>query len=359
MKNTRAPSDNEVVKQYAKYKRRKVRIGIFLIAGLFVLTAVALYSGAMRLSVGQIIEAFLRHGDKMHEVIVWNIRFPRIWAAIIAGMSLSLAGCVMQCVLRNPLASPFTMGVSQSAGFGAAFAIIVLSSHNPQCNILSFLLNNPYVVVLSAFIASLTYISIILLLVRFTGLSPEAMVLAGVAMGTLFSAGTTLLQYFAEDVKVASVIFWTFGDMGRAGKADVFIMFITLFSAIVYFMGNRWEYNALEGGEETAKALGVNTGRLRVISVLIASLITAVCVSFVGIIGFIGLIAPHMTRRIIGGDHRYLIPISAIFGGALLLVADTVSRMILSPVILPVGILTSFMGAPLFIYLIWKKRKLY
>ena len=178
-------------------------------------------------------------------------------------------------------------------------------------------------------------------------------------MGTLFSAGTMLLQYFAKDVEVASVVFWTFRDIGRAGRADVLVMLLITIPAAIYFMRNRWEYNVLEGGEEHAKALGVHTGRLRIVGILVASLMTAVSVAFLGIIGFIGLVAPHITRRIIGGDHRYLIPITAVFGGLLLLVADTVSRTLLSPVIVPVGIVTSFMGVPLFIYLIWKKRKLY
>ena len=350
---------SDVVKQYEKYKRRKVFVGIFLAAALFALAVYSLCLGSMRISIGQIIAAFMRNGDKVHEVIIWNIRFPRIWEAIIAGMSLSLSGCAMQCTLRNPLAAPFTIGVSQSAGFGAAFAIIVLGSVSAHNTALPAVLNNPYTVVLCAFIASFACILTILLLAKFARLSSQAMVLAGVAMGTLFSAATMLLQYFAEDVKVASVIFWTFGDMGRAGKADVLIMFAVLIPALIYFMSNRWEYNALESGEETAKALGVNTERLRLVSILMASLVTSVSVAFLGIIGFIGLIAPHITRRIVGSDYRYLIPISAVFGSVLLLAADTVSRTILSPAMLPVGILTSFMGAPLFIYLILKKRKSY
>lgn len=334
---------------YAKYKRGKILFGAFLVLFLLALAVCSLCAGSVRLNIGQIIDAIFCHGDRMSEVIVWNIRIPRILAAIIAGMGLALAGCIMQSVLRNPLAAPFTMGVSQSAGFGAAFAIIVLGSGNTHAA----------PVVLCAFSASLAAIFVILMLAKFAGLSPQATVLAGIAMGTLFSAATTFLQYFAEDVKVASVIFWTFGDIGRAGKTDVFIMFIILIFAFIYFFAGRREYNILEGGEETAKALGVNTERVRLLGILIASLVTAVSVAFLGIIGFIGLIAPHITRRIIGSDYRYLIPISAIFGGALLLVADTVSRTILSPAVLPVGIATSFMGVPLFIYLIWKKRMLY
>ncbi len=348
----------EEVKKYARYKRRKARVGLFLLAALFAVAVLSVCVGAVHLSIGQVIDALMRHGDKMREIIIWNIRLPRVFAAIIAGMGLALAGCVMQCVLRNPLASPFTMGVSQGAGFGAAFAIIFLGAGSAYSAVLPAILNNPYTVVIFAFLGSLAGISMILLLARFARLTPQAMVLAGIAMGTLFSAATMLLQYFAEDVKVASVIFWTFGDMGRAGRTDVLIMLLITIPAVIYFMLNRREYNVLESGEETAKALGVNTERLRLAGILFASLITSVSVAFLGIIGFVGLIAPHMMRRVVGADHRYLIPITAIFGGLLLLVADTISRTVLSPVVLPVGILTSFMGVPLFMYLILQKRKL-
>jgi len=358
-KKDKTTHSGDVVSQYARYKRKKFFIGFFLVLALIAIAVYSMCAGSVRINIGQIIDVFARQGNKMNEIIIWNIRLPRIFAAIIAGMGLAVAGCVMQCVLRNPLASPFTMGVSQGAGFGAAFALIVL---NPLCangTVLPAILNNPYAVVLCAFLGSLIGVFIILLLAKFTGLSPQAMVLAGIAMGTLFNAATMLLQYFAEDIKVASVVFWAFGDIGRAGKSDVLAMFLITIPALVYFIRNRQEYNVLEGGEETAKALGVNTERLRVVGILLASLVTSVSVAFLGIIGFIGLVAPHMMRRVVGGDHRYLIPVSAVFGGALLLGADTISRTIMSPVILPVGILTSFMGVPLFIYLIWKKRRLY
>ena len=358
MKINKKEDKSGAAAEYARYKRRKARIGLYLAIVLFVVAVAAVCIGSVQVTISQIIDALMRHGDKMREIIIWNIRIPRVFAAVIAGMSLALAGCVMQCVLRNPLASPFTMGVSQAAGFGAALAIIFFGAGSAHSAGLPAVLNNPYAVVIFAFLGSLAGIFMILLLARFARLTPQAMVLAGIAMGTLFSAATMLLQYFAVDVKVASVIFWTFGDMGRAGRTDVLVMLLITIPAVIYFMRNRWEYNVLESGEETAKALGVNTERLRLVGVLFASLITSVSVAFLGIIGFVGLIAPHMMRRVVGADHRYLIPITAVFGGLLLLGADTLSRMILSPVVLPVGILTSFMGVPLFMYLILQKRKL-
>jgi len=343
--------------EYRHYTRRKVFFIIFSLILLFAIVICSLCVGSMHLTVGKVIGALLNPIEKASQVVIWNIRLPRIFAAIIAGISLAAAGCVMQCVLKNPLASPFTMGISQGAAFGAAFAIIILglgtkvNSHG--------ILNSPYIITIFAFLGSLIGIFVILSLARFARLSAEAMILAGIAMGTLFSSGTMLLQYFAEDIKVASVVFWTFGDIGRAGKKDILIMFFVTLPALIYFISKRWDYNVLGSGEESAKALGVNTESLRLSGILIAALVTSVSVAFLGIIGFIGLVSPHMMRRVIGGDHRFLIPASAVFGGILLLFADTLSRTIMSPVVLPVGILTSFMGVPLFIYLILKKRKQY
>ncbi|MBN2453466.1 MAG: iron ABC transporter permease [Candidatus Omnitrophica bacterium] len=350
--------DDDFTGRYARYKRGKMLFGLFLAAALLAVAVYSICAGSVYVSVGQILRALSGHGDRMNEIILWNIRLPRVFAAIIAGMSLALAGCVMQCLLRNPLASPFTMGISQAAGFGAAFALIVLAPGNVHiAGIPGAVLNNPYTVTLFAFAGSVIGIIVILSLAKFAGLSPQAMILSGVAMGTLFNAATMLLQYFAEDIKVASVIFWTFGDMGRVAKADVMVMLLVAVPAFFYFMRNRRAYNILAGGEDTAKSLGVRTGRLRFAGMLAASIITSVCVAFLGIIGFVGLVAPHMVRAVIGNDNRYLIPISAVFGALLLLGADTLSRTIMPPAVLPVGILTSFMGVPLFICLILKKRR--
>lgn len=171
-------------------------------------------------------------------------------------------------------------------------------------------------------------------------------------MVRFFAAATTLIQFFAQDVQVAAIVFWTFGDLGRASWPDVRIMFFLVMLALLYFMLHRWDYNAIDSGEETAKGLGVDVEKLRLGGMLISSLITSVAVAFLGIIGFIGLVAPHMMRRVIGGDHRFLIPGTTVMGCLLLLASDTLARTIIKPVVLPVGAITSFMGAPLFLYLL-------
>ena len=192
------------------------------------------------------------------------------------------------------------------------------------------------------------------MIARLRSLSPEAILLAGIAIGSLFSAGITLIQYFAQDVQVAAVVFWTFGDLGRASWKEIIIMAVIIGVSMIYFAVRQWDYNAMDNGEEAAKSLGVSVERIRFGGMFASSLITAAAVSFLGIIGFIGLIGPQIMRRIIGGDHRFLIPASALMGSLLLLVSDTFARSIVSPIILPVGAITSFMGAPMFLYLLMR-----
>jgi iron complex transport system permease protein len=198
---------------------------------------------------------------------------------------------------------------------------------------------------------------VILLISSIRGASPEVMVLAGVALSSLFTAGTAFLQYFADDTQLAAVVFWTFGDVGRVNWSELEIMTGVVLLAIIFFIANSWNYNAIDAGDETAKGLGVNVERIRLIGMVAAALVSAVIVSFLGVIGFIGLVCPHMVRRVIGDDQRYLIPGSTIFGGLLLLASDTAARLIISPYVLPVSILTAFMGAPVFIYLLLKGYK--
>jgi iron complex transport system permease protein len=183
------------------------------------------------------------------------------------------------------------------------------------------------------------------------------MVLAGVALSSLFTAGTMFLQYFADDTQLAAVVFWTFGDVGRVNWLELEIMTAIVLFVIIFFIANCWNYNAIDAGDETAKGLGVNVEKIRLIGMVAAAMVSAVIVAFVGVIGFVGLICPHMVRRVIGDDQRYLIPGSILFGGVLLLASDTTARLIILPYVLPVSVLTAFMGAPTFIYLLLKGYK--
>ncbi|HQA50584.1 MAG TPA: iron ABC transporter permease, partial [Syntrophomonadaceae bacterium] len=164
-------------------------------------------------------------------------------------------------------------------------------------------------------------------------------------------------QYFADETKISAVVFWTFGNLGAADWPELLLLTIVLFAALIYFLLNRWNFNAMESGADTAKSLGVNTRAVMLISMGISSLVSAVAVSFVGIISFVGLIAPHIMRRFVGNDYRFLIPCSAVAGALLLILADTFARLVIAPVILPIGAITSFLGAPMFLYLLYRGFK--
>ncbi|WP_292460915.1 iron ABC transporter permease [Methanothermococcus sp.] len=346
----------DIPQKYKQYTKKKIIFGIILVIILFLSAIYALCVGDYRLTINQVINALIGNGTGNAKLVIWNIRLPRIFAAITAGASLAVAGAVMQCILRNPLASPFTMGISHGAMFGASLAIILLGAGGAESTGRIFV-NNPYSITIFAFLGALIGVVVILLLAKLRGLTPEAMILAGVAMSSLFTAGTMLIQYFADDLQLAAMVYWTFGDLGRPLWNEIYIMVAIMIPALLYFIYRRWDYNALEAGEETAKSLGVNTEKIRLIGMLVASLLTSVDVAFLGIIGFIGLICPHIVRIFIGGDYRFLIPISALFGAVLLLISDTIARTIISPIVLPVGILTSFMGAPMFLYLLLRRYK--
>ncbi|MFP3952283.1 MAG: FecCD family ABC transporter permease [Candidatus Bathyarchaeia archaeon] len=341
---------------YEKYSKRRTLLGLSLLVFLILFALYSLFTGSYNLSLAELLQGLIR-GDKTVNLILWNIRLPRIISAIIAGLSLALAGAVMQSILRNPLASPYTLGISQGAAFGASFAIIVLGVGVLHRTGEGVTIINPYVVPFFAFAGSLIGVTVVMLLAKLRGLSPEAMILAGVAMGSLFQAATMLIQYFAEnEILVASVVFWTFGDLGRSVWREIGIMSVLAIVSLIYFLYRRWDFNALMEGDDVALSLGVDPKRVRIEGMILSSLLTAVCVSFLGIIGFIGLVAPHLIRLLIASDYRYLIPVSALTGSTLLLVSDTVGRTIISPVMIPVGIVTSFIGAPTFIYLLMRKR---
>ena len=347
----------DMYKQYIKKKW----IVLFSLAGiLFFMVVLSVSMGSSRIPLPETISAFFGGGAASSRVIIWNVRMPRIAAGIAVGTVLAMAGCVMQNVLRNPLAAPATLGVAQGASFGAALAIVNFGA-GIQINAgtaAAITITNPYMVTIFAFLGGIATTAVILALSRIGKVTPSVMILAGVALSAMFTGATTLVQYFADDVMLASVVFWTFGSLGRAGWNESALIFCLGIAAFLYFFFNRWNYNAMESGTHTAKSLGINVDALILVSMTVAALISAVAVAFVGIINFIGLIAPHMVRKFVGNDHRFLIPCSALMGAVLMLGADLASRMLRAPAVLPIGALTSFLGAPLFLYMIVKKGKI-
>jgi iron complex transport system permease protein len=341
--------------RYSRHQGRKYLV-ILVFTLLLVLAALAgIVLGSADIGFREVADVIASQASAVEHQVIVNIRLPRILSAIVTGAALAVSGAAMQSILKNPLGSPFTLGISNAAAFGAAFAVIILGAGSTQSGSANpVILNNPYAVTVSAFLWSLVSTGVIFLLARYKGATPEVMILTGIILGSLFSAGMTALQYFADDIEISTVVFWTFGDVGRASWRDFNILLVVVLAAMVVFVRNRWNYNALDAGDEVARSLGVHVERTRLVGMVTASLATAIAVSFFGIIAFVGLVVPHIVRRIIGGDERFLVPASAIFGGMFLLVSDTIARTLLAPVVLPVGILTSFLGAPLFLYLLIK-----
>ena len=333
---------------------------IALAAAVILMALVCLFIGSSHMSLGDCLRALTKSGDPAAVRIIWNIRIPRVLAAVIAGAGLSVSGLMMQTTLNNSMASPSTLGVSNAAVFGANLSIIAfaggfLSTGN---NLQSYAVGaNPYATSVMAFLFSTASILLILALCRIRAFSPNVVVLAGIAIGSVWTAATTVLQFYATDVGLSAAVIWSFGDLGRATYRTDAIMFVVVALSTVFFLLLSWHYNALLSGEATAKSMGVRVDGLRFASLLLSSVITAVCVSFLGVIGFVGIICPHVVKKLLGQDHRLSIPASALCGSLLLLAADTLSRSLGNGSALPVGAITSLLGAPFFIAIIFSKKE--
>ncbi len=331
------------------YSKEKLLIISFFVFITLVLIWISLISGNNGIAFEDTFKIFNQEGT--FSIIFQKIRVPRTLAAFFVGAALGLSGAMMQAVLKNPLASPFTLGISQASAFGASFAIIVLQAYSSTTSY-----EAGFITALFAFLTSMISTLLIISLGKKGNMSPESLILFGVALGAFFSAFTMLLQYFAEDTDAAATLFWTFGDLSKANNSSIFLISTVLILSLLFYFKIFWKFDALMLGEDSAKSLGINTSKLRFSSMIIASLLSAVSVCFFGIIGFIGLIAPHIVRLLIGNSHKFILPLSALSGGILLLLADIVSRTVLLPVIIPVGIITSMIGAPLFLYFLYVRR---
>ncbi|MBP3713524.1 MAG: iron ABC transporter permease [Bacilli bacterium] len=337
-----------VEKYQINYKKKIITFFVIFILTILMFL-ISTFVGSSGMSFVDVLKAIFKIGDQTNQIIVWNIRLPRVIAAIICGAGLSLAGLVMQTNLNNQMASPSTLGVSQAAVFGANLIIIPLAN--------SALGKNSYFITFFAFIFAMISILLILGLSSIRKFNPGTLVLAGIGLGMLFQALTTIIQYFSSDTQLSSAVFWTFGDLGRATYSEDLMMLIVVVLSLIIFMFFSNSYNAMLYGDDVATSLGVKVPLVRFISLFLASLITATCISILGIIGFIGIIAPHIMKRTIGYNHKSLIPTSAIFGSLVLLIADTISRIIVPGTSLPVGAITSILGVPLFIYVIFAKKE--
>lgn len=328
------------IEKILKHNRIKfITVGIILLVCLMVAGCVSLCMGTMKISLVDIIGAFT--GKNVAEnimAVIWNIRLPRIICAVVVGAGLGVSGVIFQGILQNPLADPYTIGISTGASFGASIALV-----------LSINLGIYFPVTLCALTgALLTLMGVIFIARKGKSLESSSLIIAGIIISSILSSGVSFLKMLAGE-SVSAIVFWIMGSMSAVGWNDVALVLpvVTICSVIAAVMADKLDIMSL--GDSNAQALGVNTNRLRLVYLIIGSVITAVCVSVCGVIGFVGLIVPHLLRFWLTAKNSVLIPMSAVLGGVLLLIADSITR-VFSAGEIPVGVLTTLIGGPFFIF---------
>ena len=281
-------------------------------------------------------------------LMVWELRVPRVALAVLGGAALAIAGVLFQGLLRNPLVSPFTLGIAPAAAFGAALAILFFGTSG----------SSGLPLVLGALTSALICTVIVLSLASTKRMEATTLILLGMALTQLFTALTAGLQYFADEETLASIVRWTWGSVNGSVWYQVITLLVVLAIALPYIQFRSGAVNAIAfAGDDAARSLGVPVSRVRLEVIFVAVLITAVTISFTGIIGFVGLVGPHIARLLIGANHRFLIPFSAFVGALLLVVSDAVGRVVIDPAVVPVGIVDALIGAPIFLYLILSRKR--
>ncbi|MCQ2069700.1 MAG: iron ABC transporter permease [archaeon] len=332
-------------------KRLMYIVGVCIVA--IVVTGASIAFGSTNIALDLVYKSLVNQlfpglfeVDPNIESIIIDIRAPRVLMAVGAGAGLAIGGCITQSVLRNSLATPYTLGISSSACFGAALSMIYGFA----------LINGVYGQILNAFIFSLIPVAIILLAAGRKSMSPTTMVLCGIAVSYIASACNTIMQYFADPNAVKNVVFWSIGDLNNSMLWQTPYVFVVSIVGFILAMVLSKDLDILRMGDDTAKGLGINVGAIRGIAIVSACLLTATIVSFIGAIGFICLLAPHISRTFIGNGMKYLIPASALTGIMLLLIADIVAKTVIAPAMLPVGAITALFGGPLLIFLLVRKK---
>lgn len=332
--------------QYRALARRKLLILGGMTLALCLSFAVDLAWGPARYGLGEVIRAILSPSSVSDQLrtVVWDIRMPVAIMALVVGAALSLAGAQMQTILANPLASPFTLGISAAASFGAALAIVTSVPLLPVAAGL--------VVPINAFLMALAATLFIHFVSQTRGVTVQTVILLGIALVFTFNALLAFLQYLATEQALSQVVFWTMGSLTKATWPKIAVTLAVLLVAIPLFARHAWALTAIRLGEEKAASFGVNVRAIRLETMLIVSLLASVPVSFVGTIGFVGLVGPHIARMVLGEDQRFFLPGSILAGALLLSVTSIVSKSIIPGVVFPIGIITALVGVPFFLSLI-------
>ena len=323
------------------------------LGGGFILLVVGfvadLLTGPAFLSVGDVMSALAAPAtaDPAITVIVWDLRLPMSLMAILVGTALGVAGVAMQTILGNPLADPYTLGISAAAGFGAGTVILT----GVTLPFLAWL-----TVPLAAFAASLVATLFVYSFARMRGMSAEVMVLAGIATLFLFQALQSLVQYLASPEVLQAIVFWLFGSLLKASWTNLPIVMVLIGASLALLSGSLWRLTTLRLGDDRAVALGVDVRSLRIRTLVVVALLTAGAVAFVGTVGFVGLMAPHLARGLVGEDQRFLMPFAAIVGALVMIGASILSKLIAPGSVIPIGIVTAIIGVPFLFLLIVRGR---
>jgi len=345
------PSVDTIVGGYRK--RAILRVALVVAAALILFTTVVIdvITGPADLSFWRVAHVIFDPSvaTAKEEVIIWDLRLPIAMMAIVVGAMLGVSGAELQTILNNPLAEPFTLGLSMAASFGAAVAIVLGWSVLPGVGALFVTVN--------AFFFAMAASLLLFFVTRLRGADPETMILMGIAMMFTFNALLAFLQYGASELQLAQLIFWQLGSLARATWPKVAICVVILAVVLPYFLSRSWALTAVRMGEDKAAALGVNVNALRLMVLAGVSLLSAVAVSFVGAIAFVGLVAPHIARMIVGEDQRGFLPLSALAGALILSGTSIASKAITPGIVYPIGMITSLIGIPFFVSLILSQRK--
>ncbi|MGF0536800.1 FecCD family ABC transporter permease [Agrobacterium sp. ES01] len=341
----------ETGNRYRALAGRKIAILAILFVCLLVSVAADMALGPARYSLAQVLSAVFSPStaDVQLRVVIWDIRMPIAMMAVTVGACLSLAGAQMQTILANPLASPFTLGISAAASFGAALGLVTGVAIYPSAT--------QYMIPINAFLMAMGASLFIYGVSTLRGVTVETIVLLGIALVFTFHALLSLLEYLASEQALAAVVFWTMGSLTKATWGKVAVTGAILVVVLPLFARNAWALTALRLGDDKAASFGVNVKRLRLETMLLVSLLAAIPVSFVGTIGFIGLVGPHIARMVVGEDQRFFMAGSAICGALMLSATSVVSKMLIPGAILPIGVITALVGVPFFFSLIFTNRR--
>ncbi len=342
---------------YSKRFRYKLLTLIIAIILLSIASILSIFVGSFNIRINDVLKIIQSHFNtsislspeliKLDKVLLL-LRLPRLLLGLLAGVCLAVSGTALQSITRNPLVSPFTIGLSSAAAFGAALAIVMG---------IGFMPTTAAGIVINAFISALLCAVLVYFIAFKLGMTSSVLVLIGVAVSYLFSALTATVQFVADENQLAALVNWTFGSLNGANWEQLHFIIVVVLVSLPVLIWKSWQLNVIAiASDDFTKSVGIDPSKLRLLIGIFSVLLAASTISFTGIIGFVGLIAPHIARILVGNDHRFLIPLAGLTGAILVVFADVIGRLIIAPVIIPVGIIISYIGVPLFVNLIFLRR---